>query len=312
MVENRPGALARFLKRFRRSPVRWVVLVHAMLLGTVITLITLNPGQDIWWQLDASLVLAQIALLLIWMVLDGTRRSNTDRAVGVTCLLLVIYLAHTPAIGDLEWISSVVCVGPCVFLMLGLLALPLTFAASRGLVIARIRHERLPPPRSLQFSIRSVAVAAVGVALLFSLKGLATALNRSPESIALGIVTPFALVAMALVAVAIYLSIPLVTVWAVLSPGKSLPRLGAAVVAWAMGALLVFHYMQTGEGTVQNSTISTGSTAGAIAILLGTLYVLRQMQYRAIRLDSHGWMIFNEAKRNDPFELPYPLIENDD
>jgi len=300
MVEHRDGSLAAFYDRFRRSPVRWVVLVHAVLLGTLISILTALPNQDVLWLLDASLVTAQVALLLIWLTSDGNRPSGVRRMLGVTSVLVTIHVVHAPAVRDPEWIPSFVCMVPCVFLMLSVVALPLTIAELRGFLVARFSRERMPPPRRFQFSIRSAMVGALCVAVLFGLKGLVTAVDRSPESIGMGMAGGLAIVAMCLVASAIYLSIPLVAAWAVLTPGRILPRLVTAVVGWGMGVLLVFHYTQAGEGSFQVN-VSASVTAGAIPILLATLFVLRQMGYRAVWVDRDGWLLLDDPKPRSPF-----------
>ena len=313
MEEKQGGSLARFRRRFRHSRVRWIVLVHGVLLGTLITLITLAPRFDLPWQADAALVLAQVALLLIWMTLSGGRASSTDRMVWTTCALLAVHIAHTPVVGSIQWVLSLVCMVPFLFVMLGVVALPLTIAASRGFLIVRFRHEAMPKAGRLQFSVRSVVVAAVCVAVLFSLKGIVVGLSESPESIILGIVTPFAAITMVLVIPGIYLSIPLVAVWAVLSPGTVVPRLAAALVAWAMGGVLVFHYLQTGDGPLRVAipTSVAGVTVGAVLILLATLFVLRAMGYRAVQVDGEGWILLNDPEPAPTFDEPDPFVEND-
>ncbi len=119
----------------------------------------------------------------------------------------------------------------------------------------------------------------------------------------MGIAGGLAIVAMCLVVSAIYLSIPLVAVWAVLTPGKMLPRLVTAIVGWGMGVLLVFHYMQAGGGSIEVN-VSAGVTALAIPILLATLFVLRQMGYRAVWVDRDGWLLLDGPAPSSPFAAP--------
>ena len=71
-----------FWKRFRRSPVRWVVLGHALLLGTLIATLTAFPKQELLWLIDLSLITAHVGLLLIWMTLGARRVSTAARMLG--------------------------------------------------------------------------------------------------------------------------------------------------------------------------------------------------------------------------------------
>ena len=311
MGENRDGTLRAFAERFIRSPVRWVVLVHGLLLGTLVAAMAVFPNQGVLRLLDASLVTAQIALLLIWMTLDGHRPPGVGRTLGVTSVIILMQAIHAIAIRDRSGMESLVCMVPCVFVMLGVLALPLSVAHSRGFRVVRLSCESMPPSRRLQFSIRSAMVAAVCVAVLFGLKGPWAALGKSPESIGLGIAGTVAIVVMVLVGCAIFLSIPLVAVWAVLTPGRMLPRLVTASVGWEMGGMLIFHYTQTGEGSLELA-ISAASTAGGTLILLATLFVLRQMGYRAVLIDRDGWVFLDDSEPSSPYKTPDPLVENGD
>jgi len=287
MGEKRVDVFAAFIRQFWRSPVRWVVLLHALLLGSLIALMTLKPGLDVLWQVDFSLVLAQVSLVLIWMALSDGQPMSRDRMVGATCVLLAIYLAHTPAVGDPEWMFTAVCVGPCIFLLIGVAALPLSVAASKGLLIARFRPEAMPPSRKLQISIRGLLWISAGIAVLFGLGEFSLTTGRQTGESGAGIGEALATLVVILVISTIYLSVPLVATWAILSPGKILPRLVVSVIAWAMGGMLMFHYTRIGEGLPQLGTADS-VTAGVILILLSTLLVLRRMGYRAVQTDRDG------------------------
>ncbi len=294
MNEYRTKPLAHFARRFRRSPVRWIVLAHALLLGTLISMLTAFPKQNVLWLIDLSLVTAQVALLLIWLTLGGKRVSTARRMLGVTGVLALIHIAHAPAVRGLQWMSSLVCMVPGVFPLVGVLALPLAVAESSGYQIERFSRRSLPPPRRMQFSMRYILITTACVAVLFGLKGLAASLEETPESIARGIVAPLALFGMILALSAIYLSIPLVAVWAFLTPGRILPRLTAAFIGWGMGVMLVFHYAQE-EGSIP-TIIPASVIVCAIPILLGTLLVLRQMGYRAVWGGRDVWILFDDLE----------------
>lgn len=292
------GSLAAFFKTLRRSSVRWVVLGHLVLLGGIISLLTAFPDQEVLWRLDAILILAQVALLMIWMTLDRDRPPGVGRALGVTVILLVVHVAHAPAVGDPGFVSSFVCSWPCVLVLLGVLALPLSMAESRGVMIMRFSPDRMPPPRRLQFSIRTVLIGAIGIAVLFSLRGLLDLLGKWP--LAIGADFTLVMLVMILVIAAIYLSIPLVAVWAVLTPGPILPRLATAVVGWSLGGMLAYHYAQLPDRAVPLAVIGT-TTAGAIPILLATLFALRQMGFRAVQIGIDGWAFLDESDTASPF-----------
>ena len=184
---------------------------------------------------------------------------------------------------------------PSVFLVLGVLALPLGIAEASGYQIERFSRRKLPPPRRMQFSMRYALITTACVAILFSLKGLAGALEETPDSIALGIVAPIAFIGMILVLWTICLSIPLVAVWAVLTPGKILPRLATALIGWGMAVMLALHYTHTEEHLLP-ATVLAGVTVGAILTLLATLLVLRQMGYRAVWRGRDVWILFDDLK----------------
>jgi hypothetical protein len=292
------GTLAAFFQRLRRSPVRWVVLFHAVLLATAIALQSMVPRQAAIDWLVAPVAIAQIALALIWMNLDG--RMTARRTVGVAFVIAVVQLLDSPGPRP-EALLGLICLVPGLFIMLTVLSIPLGIAHSLGLQLHRFEPGNMPPPRRMQFSIRAALIASVVVAVLFGLKGVVSNLGTTAEPIGMSIGGALALVVMILVVVTIYLSIPLVAVWAVLTPGPILPRLATAIVGWSLAGLLLLHYMQPGEGSLQ-FTFPSATTAGAIPIVIATLLVLRQMGYRAVWFDRDTWLVVEEFEVGSPFE----------
>lgn len=297
MGEHSEGTLVAFWGRLRRSPVRWVVLGHVVLLATVIALQSMVLRRAAIDWLVAPVVIAQVALALIWMNLDG--RMTARRTVGVAFVIAVVQLLDSPGPRP-EAILGLICLVPGAFIMLTVLSIPLGIAQSWGLQLHRFEPNEMPPPRRMQFSIRGALILSVVVAVLFGLKGVVSNLGAPDESIGMGIGGVLALVVMILVVVTIYLSIPLVAVWAVLTPGKILPRLATAIVGWALAGMLVFHYMQPGKGSPQ-FTFPIGTTAGAIPIVIATLLVLRWMRFRAVWVDRDGFMILDDLAGTSPF-----------
>ncbi len=300
------GSLVGFSRRFQRSPVRWVVLVHALLLVGVVGLEWRFIRNHVLLLVDASLVIAQIGLVLIWMTLNG--KATMRRTLGAACVVVLIQLVHTVPSGIVT--RGILCTVLSLFIMLTVLALPLSIAQWRGLQLRRFDCSNMPSPRHLQFSIRSVLVTSVGVALLFGLKGIPEMLDRWPGSTGNSFGAALAILAMGLVGSAIYLSVPLVAVWAMLTPGKVLPRLALAVVGWALGAALVFHYMQGGDGASPLIVVAT-ATAGGIAILLATLLVMRAMRYRVVWLDRDARVIADGIPTSSPFKAEDRPVEPD-
>jgi hypothetical protein len=279
MGDYRDKPLLIFTRRFLESPVRWVVLAHAALLLTVITLQSVIQAGNVLQWLDASLVIAQVALLMIWMTFGGPgAERRTFRAAVVVGLILV---AHTPGPGKLNAIPGMICLVPALFMALTILALPLLFAQSMGMQLLRFDAHAIPPALRMQFSIRAVLLLSVAAAVLFGLKGIPEMAFSQPDSAGNSAAAALAIVVMIVVALAIYLSIPLVAVWAVLTPGKILPRMATAIVGWGLGGLLVFHYTDAREGTFQLE-IPVTVTAGGLVILVATLLVLRAMHYRVV------------------------------
>ena len=269
MTVHEDGTLAAFFQRLRRSPVRWVVLTHFVLLTSMTGLLYAMRASSVFVWLGASLVIAQVALLLIWMTFAGPRKINA--------------------------IPGLIGLVPAFFIALTIPALPLLFARSRGMQLDRFTPDTMPAPQRLQFSIRSVMVGVIGVAALFSLKGLVAGLGNWPEPRGIGLVAALATIVMGMAVATMVLTIPLASVWVVLTPGKVLPRLVTGLVGWGMGAMLLFHYTRT-EPFAHQLAVYAGVTAGAIPILLATLLVLRWMGFRTVWLNRDELMAMDYSE----------------
>jgi hypothetical protein len=257
--------------------VRWVVRAHAILLATTISLTFCYPGVEAILLFDASVVLAQFALLTIWLTLTGQPTLGRTAVVAVYPLLCAA--AHDPSKWSIGALLGMVFGLPCTLVGVIILTFPLSMARSLGLVLQRFTAEAMPLPRRLQFSIRVLLGVMVGVAVLFGLSqySLMTLSNPGPKE------NPgaFAL-AVGLVFVTfnvILLSIPLVCVWVVLTPGQALPRLGTALVGWMLSGVLMVPYM---SGAPVSFSIPLGALSGGAAVLIVTLAVLRRLGYRVV------------------------------
>ncbi len=264
------------------------------------------PNNSALRLIDASLVMAQVALLLVWMTLDG--KATIGRALGAACIVTLIQWVHTVPYGIVT--PGIVCTVMSILMILTVLAIPLSIAQGRGLQLKRFTYHDMPPPRRLQFSIRSLMILTVSVALLFGLKGVTEGLSRSPDSIGRGFAAALAVAVMVVVVIAIYLSIPLVVVWIVLTPGRILPRLATAVVGWALGAVLVFHYTEISAGFLK-SAVPAIATAGGILIVFATLLVLRAMGYRAVWPDRDVRVIADGIQPSSPFKAEDRAVDPD-
>lgn len=286
-------ALERFILHFERSPIRWVVAVHAGLLAGVIALNRALPGSVVTSLLDASVIIAQMALLVLWITLDET--STIFRFIGVAAIASGMALAHLMPFGAVD--SGILCIVPAVFILLNILSLPTLLIGQAGLVIRRFRLHRLPPARRLQFSIRSVLVASITLAFLFGLGNLPHSSSETGEPYPFD---PISLVLLLVMLVAI-LCIPAAAVWVVLRPGRILPRLAIALFASGLAGVLVFHFNQRLGISAQGLLIPTLATAGGLIILVATLLTLRGMGYRAVWLSEEAASHPDVSKGTNPF-----------
>ncbi len=117
------------------------------------------------------------------------------------------------------------------------------------------------------------------VAVLFALGQFA---SISPSSPSMG-GQPLAVLATFLVGAAVFLSVPLVGVWAVLMPGANAVRFAISLLGWGLGGLLIVHYWGK---TLILLALPLLVLAVAITLLLGSLGVLRAMSFRAIWVAS--------------------------
>ena len=270
----RAETLARFVWRFQRSPIRWVVAVHAVLLVGVIWLNHVFLGSLVTSLLEASLAFAQVALLLIWITLDTP--TSLPRYCGASLIALGMMQAHMLPHISLD--SGLLCFLPAVFAAISVLSLPLLITSQTGLAIRRFHLQTLPPPQRLQFSIRSVLLASITVSLLFGLASLPGEFQPIDNELEINLAS----VMMGIVVFNVYLTIPVLAVLVMLRPGRILPRLAMALVTWGLIGALVFHFVHQARMEPEALVFPSVVTAGGLAILLATLLALRTMGYRAV------------------------------
>jgi hypothetical protein len=247
----------------RPSPVRWVVAAHAVLFTVVLCSAWYLPISWVPMVLVAGVGFAQAGLLSIWLVLG--RGPSAKRLVLVA--LLPVLLVTLPVVAF-----------PMIFL-----SLPFIMMQSEGMQVRRVAFGSLPPPRAFQFSMRQLTGAMIIVAVLF---GLGQFVPPSREELFAarlgelgGLFSAMGIAVVGLTCAAIVLTIPVVCVWAVLVPGRVLPRFGVAAFGWSLGAVLAFHLA---GGAWQGAAAGVAIAGVSAVVLTVTLYCLRIMGYRMI------------------------------
>ncbi len=244
------------------SPVQWVVAVHVVLLIATLLMLYQSPFDDLLAALGAGLMLSQAALFSIWLILDREPSLKRRGAVLVLPVLLIML--------------------PLVACPIVVLSLPLLMTQADGLQLKRFRPETMPLPRPMQFSLSQLVRMTFVITVLFALGQFVPPRREMyvSEFGELGnILTAIGTVIVGLACGAVVLTIPVVCVWAVLTPGKILPRLAIAVVGWLLGAMLLVHLI----GGLQPELVVAAAIAGvSIAVLAVTLMVLRGMGYRVV------------------------------
>lgn len=242
------------------SPVRWLVAAHIVLLAATAPFgwAPLVPQVN-RWLIGAliGLAFAEGALFVIWLTLgDGLFRRI------LLAVLVFIVLA---------------CLLPVAACSMPVFALPLLIARSEGMQLRRFTYENMPGPKRLQFSLSQLMWGCAVVVVLFALAEFRPSRLEfyvSKFGDLANAFTAFALVVIGTGYITAISTIPLVSVWAVLSPGRVLPRLALAVAGWTLGATWLLHYARAMRPEpVAMMCLST-------SILLVTLGVLRGMRYR--------------------------------
>ncbi len=245
-----------------RSPIPWIVMAHLALLAVLFGSALNYSSTHYVLFAFAAVVLAQASLISIWLVLGwGSAKAKLVILVCLPLLFLVF--------------PGVVC--PILVFVL-----PLVFTQSDGLRLTRFTPADLPPPRTLQFSMIQLMRVTIVVIVLFALGQFGPG-QREVYAARLGefgnVLTVIGVVVVGLACAGTVVTIPVVCVWAVLSPGKVLPRLGVALVGWMLGVVLLIHYV----GGVSEPLGASVAVAGlATTILLATLLAMRPFGYRAV------------------------------
>ncbi len=137
----------------------------------------------------------------------------------------------------------------------------------------------MPEAKRLQFSLSQLMWGCAVVVVLFALAEFRPSRLEFYLSKFGGPANVFTAIALVVIGTGYIIAIstiPLVSVWAVLTPGRILPRLALAAAGWILGATWLLHYARAMRPEpVAIMCLST-------SILLATLGVLRGMRYRLI------------------------------
>ncbi len=252
-------------------PVLCLVGAHAVLLAGAFWLArsffagsgSFAPSSSVGLGVLAGVGLAQLGLVSIWAVLGGG--ASTARALP--SLLLVTLFLLVPAV-------------PCVAF---LFSLPLLTTQSGGMRLKRFARDNMPVARPLQFSMGYMVRITVVIAVLFALGQFGSQQRREHTATRLGefgeVLAVFGVAIAAMSCGVIALTVPLVCLWAFLSPGRVLPRFAVSMVGWSLGAALLFPLI---GGANRDFLFGMEVFVTSVFVLSITLLALRGMGYRAV------------------------------
>ena len=274
MPVSESQSTAVWCRRFRRSPLRWILVSHIAIAIVVLPLGAMLTKWEFLQVLDGSVVIAQMALLVSGVTLiDLTRAPGRVRAAAAV-LAAVWYgglSTHSFVAGSPQWIGSAAFSFP-IFSVL----------RAKGCRLEHFEQRALPERSSFHFSIRHLMIAATCVAVLFGLQGLPSLFEDAQPSHLTDLVAGSGLAAMFVIVMTLIGCIPPVAVWMVLTPGSILPRVICAAVGGSLGVVLIVHYTHSVED-VPRFDIPITIIVGSISILLATLLALRLRGYRVVR-----------------------------
>jgi hypothetical protein len=254
------------------SPVRWIVVAHALLLSTVLALFQAFPKDLVMQVVSPAVVATQTMLLVIWLNLGGGVR--TRGLLGTAGYLYLMAGLHAPAVWRMPFFLSLMIGLPLSALVIALLGLPLAMVRIEGLRLRRFGSAELPPRQRLQFNMFHLLWVMASLAVFFGLGQVAQVGSHGS-----GGIETIAFLVTILITAAILMSVPLACVWAVLTPGPVLPRLAVATLGWGLGGLLIAYYYQP-VATV--AAVPAAIAVLAVAFLLATLSLTRRFGYRVV------------------------------
>ncbi len=275
------------------SSIQGIVVVHAVLLVLSSLVANAWPNEPFMPVVCSAVVLSQTMLLLIWMNLSG--EPTAGKVFLIAGHLLLAFVVHS--LRDLAMalgfhfgagliIGLLFLAGiwiPVVAFGCAIFGLPLAVARSEGLRLRHFPADDMPTPQPFQFRLAHMLWATALMAILFALGQLAEIGAKSPGSIQTA--RAVAELATFLVGLAIVLSIPLVGVWAVLTPGSRVPRMATALFGWGLAALLIAHY---NRGRPDVFFYFGPTLLVATALVLLTLARLHRLGYRVIWTSNEG------------------------
>jgi len=252
--------------------VQRLVAVHVLLLVGAVWFAWSYPALEFSMVLVSGVGFAQAALIAIWLVLG--RGPSAKRVIAISLFL-----------GLLVLLPQIVC-------PIAILSFPLIMSQSDGLHLRRFTPESMPPARPLQFSMWQLIRLTLVMAILFSLAQFGPRDRRELVNANLGeigaVLSVIGVVVVGITCGVIGLTIPIVCVWAVLLPGRVLPRLAISVVGWALGVALMFHFA---GGVYNGLVLAVVIAAFSTVLLILSLVAMRWMGYRAIWLVERSGVV---------------------
>jgi len=268
--------------------VRRIVWAHVVLLLVTTAVHHVAPSALIPRTIAPAVALAQFFLLTIWLYFFSIAGLRGIAGVAIYMVGMMVILETA----GLSWrergwhlvyvVPSLTAGLPCTMVFLTVLTIPLSWAQEIGLRIRRFDGVAMPAPQRLQFSVHHLLWVTLLAALLFGLAevGKHDPMSNEPAWPA----QTMAMLAMVFTSFAVFTTVPLVAVWAVLTPGPVAPRLGVVTIGWSLGGLLFFHGSQQ---IINHSLVSdvlrfSVFVVTVLALVCGTLAALRRLGYRAV------------------------------
>ena len=240
------------------------------------------PEVGLVGRFGAGVVLAEVQLLLMLLVLGDPVVSHGDAKPSVRSRIA-------------SWgvLALLFAAAPWLLCPIGMFVIPILVAQ-----LEDRRLTRFPPSGSLrvrpfQFSIRQLVVVMCGVGLLFGLAQTSPTGGLHDGSPANTLRLALGLMGSALIALTVgilVMTIPLASAWAVLSPGRVLPRLSTCVLSWILGAALLWHLH---DGWLLDGLAIVGAN---VVFLLASLGVLRMLGVRFIEVSTIGNFVLREEE----------------
>ncbi len=268
-----------FAEEFELAPLRPLIVGHALLLATAVTLWICWPHSYVLRGACATLTIAQWGLLSVWLFLGP---EKTLRSIALVAFFpLVASLVSDPRPFEPQVLLQLPCLLFSTAMFTEILNLAFTFVKHEGLRVRRLASGDPPEAKPLQFRISRLLTLTALAAILFGVVQHGwKSQDSNPVAFGLAVVTVFVL------GITLFLSWTIVCVWIALYPGRVAPRLAVATYFWSLALLLLAALpAKTSSGTIEFDTGGPDLAIGfalTTAIFLTTLLLARRRGYYAI------------------------------